>query len=313
MRSVKDYILLYLKGMGMGAADVVPGVSGGTIAFISGIYEELIESINSFNLVNVRKLFSEGFGAFWQSINGNFLAVLFAGIFTSILSLAKLISICLEHYGIATWSFFFGLVVASIPLVWKQIKFKSYLNYVFAIIGALIAFWVINLPPTQDPGSLWYLALSGMIAICAMILPGISGSFLLIILGSYITVLQAVNDRNIVKVFTFLCGAVVGLLSFSRLLKWLFAKYHDWTVAMLTGFLVGSLAKIWPWKHVSEWFIKHEGEVNEEKIALVTENVSPFTYAELTGQQSFLLVAVVMALVGFGVIWGLERTAKRKA
>ncbi len=313
MRSIKDYVLLYLKGMGMGAADVVPGVSGGTIAFISGIYEELIESINAFNLNNLKRLFSEGFGSFWKSINGNFLAVLFAGVFTSILSLAKLISICLEHYGIATWSFFFGLVVASIPLVWKQIKVKTYFNFLFAILGALIAYWVINIPPTQDPGSLWYLALSGMIAICAMILPGISGSFLLIILGSYITVLQAVNDRDIIKVITFLCGAGVGLLSFSRLLKWLFAKYHDLTVATLTGFLVGSLAKIWPWKHVSEWFIKHEGEVDEEKIALVTDNVSPFSFAELTGQESFLGIALAMALIGFAVIWGLERTAKRKA
>ncbi len=311
MRTIRDYFFIFLKGMAMGSADVVPGVSGGTIAFISGIYEELLDTISSVNIKSVAILFKEGIKPFWKAINGNFLAALLLGIGVSIASLAKAISYTLENHPIVTWSFFFGLVLASIPLVWKKIKKVNLSRYGLAIVGALIAYAVISIPPTQDPGSLWYLFLSGMIAICAMILPGISGSFLLIILGSYLTMLSALSNFEIVPILVFIGGAVIGLLSFSRVLKFLFANYHDLTVATLAGFLIGSLAKIWPWKNVLTWFVKHPGESNEKTIALVEENVSPFAYAELTQEPTQLLGAVIAASIGILLIVGLERLATK--
>ncbi|MGB6035830.1 MAG: DUF368 domain-containing protein, partial [Cryomorphaceae bacterium] len=199
MRSPKEYIFLILKGMGMGAADVVPGVSGGTIAFITGIYEELIDTINRVNFVTLQILFKEGIKPFWKALNGNFLIGLFAGIFFSIISLAKLITYLLETHPIAIWSFFFGLVFASIPLVAKAVKNWSGSRYFGFAAGAIIAYLITDLPPVEDPGATWYLFVSGMIAICAMILPGISGSFILLLLGSYSTILQAVNDRDLIS------------------------------------------------------------------------------------------------------------------
>lgn len=313
MRSIKDYTLLVLKGMGMGAADVVPGVSGGTIAFISGIYEELITTISNVNISTLQVLFKEGIKPFWKAINGNFIVALLSGIAISILSFAKLISYLLEFKPIATWSFFFGLIAASIPLVARQVKKWNTSRYISFAIGALIAWLITSLPPTSDPGANWYLFISGMIAICAMILPGISGSFILILLGSYFTILNALNDRDLIKVLIFIAGCIVGILSFSKFLKFMFSKFHDITVALLGGFLLGSLNKVWPWKIVSEWFIKHEGLPNEEKIALVEKNVLPATYTETLGEPSHLVLAIVLFLVGFGVIYFLEKLAAKKA
>lgn len=313
MRTLRDYLFIFLKGMGMGAADVVPGVSGGTIAFISGIYEELLETIASVNLASLKILFKQGIKPFWKAINGNFLAALLLGVGVSIASLAKVISITLETAPILTWSFFFGLVIASIPLVWKKIKTRKPIQYMWVIIGAAFAIAVISLPPTQDPGSLWYLFFSGMIAICAMILPGISGSFLLIILGSYLTILTAVTDFDFLSIGVFMTGAVIGLLSFSRVLNYFFHHYHDITVATLAGFLIGSLSKIWPWKEVITSFTKHAGEPNEKTIALVEQNITPWQYAEITQEPSQLMFAIVAAIFGFILIFGLERLAIKSA
>lgn len=313
MRTFRDYLFIFLKGIAMGSADVVPGVSGGTIAFISGIYEELLNTISSVNVKSVKILFSEGIKPFWKAINGNFLAALLLGIGISILSLAKAITYTLANFPILTWSFFFGLVLASIPLVWKKIKHVDYTRYIFAVIGTLVAYAVVSIPPTQDPGSLWYLFLSGMIAICAMILPGISGSFLLIILGSYLTILGALDSMDFVSIGVFIAGAVIGLLSFSRVLKFLFAKYHDLTIATLAGFLIGSLTKIWPWKVVLTWFTKHPGEANEKTIALVEENVSPWAYAEIAQEPSQLMGGIVLATLGILVIFGIERIAAKSS
>lgn len=313
MRSFRDYSLLVLKGMGMGAADVVPGVSGGTIAFISGIYEELIDTISRVNLKTIGILFKQGIKPFWKAMNGNFLLAVLSGIAISILSLSKLISYLLEHEAIGTWSFFFGLIIASIPLVAKKVKNWSGSRYFAFAAGAIIAWLLTDLPPVTEPGANWYLFISGMIAICAMILPGISGSFILILLGSYFTILAALNDRDLVKILTFIAGAITGLLVFSKFLKFMFSRFHDITVATLAGFLLGSLNKIWPWKNVLEWFVKHPGEANEQKIALVEENILPSTYTELTGEPSQLLIAVIMAAVGIGLIFLLEKIAKKKA
>lgn len=313
MRSLRDYFVLLLKGMGMGAADVVPGVSGGTIAFITGIYEELIETINRVNLATVRLLFKEGIKPFWKAINGNFLAAVLGGIFISILTLAKLIAYLLENEAIATWSFFFGLILASIPLVGKKVKSWSGSRIFAFAAGAIIAWLITDLPPVTEPGATWYLFISGMIAICAMILPGISGSFILILLGSYYTILNAVNDRDIISVLVFLVGAVTGLLVFSRFLKFMFSRYHDITIAVLSGFLLGSLNKIWPWKQVLEWFTKHAGEPNEEKIALVEKSVLPHTYTEITGEPAQLSLAITMAVIGFLMIFIMDRVATKRA
>jgi len=313
MRSFKGYLLLGLKGMGMGAADVVPGVSGGTIAFITGIYEELIGTINRLNVNSLQTLFKRGLKPFWKEVNGNFLAALLTGILISIITLAKVITHLLESHPIAIWSFFFGLVVASIPLVAKKIKIWSGSRYFGFAAGAIIAYLITDLPPVEDPGASWYLFISGMIAICAMILPGISGSFILLLLGSYATVLAAVNDRDIVSVGIFGIGCIIGILSFSRLLKWMFDRYHDVTVAILSGFLLGSLNKIWPWKNTLEYFIKHEGELDEKRVPLVEENVLPHSYETLTGFDAQIGLAIILFSVAILVIFLLDRFGPKEA
>lgn len=235
--------------MAMGAADVVPGVSGGTIAFISGIYDPLLNSINAINFSLFKTLKVEGVKGAWKSINGSFLLLLFAGIATSVISLAKLLSTLLETQPIALWSFFFGLILASIVLVWKPIVHtNNWLTVMFSGIGFASALSISLLNPLPEATSLGYLFFSGALAICAMILPGISGSFILVLLGSYPTVLNAVHERNLSVLLVLGAGAVFGLLSFSKLLKWLFEHFKNATLTILVGFIAGSLPKIWPWK-----------------------------------------------------------------
>ncbi|MCZ4409665.1 DUF368 domain-containing protein [Cryomorphaceae bacterium 1068] len=312
MRTPKDYVYLVLKGMGMGAADVVPGVSGGTIAFITGIYEELIDTINRVNFVTLQILFKEGIKPFWKALNGNFLVGLFAGIFISLISFAKLITYLLDAHPIAIWSFFFGLVLASIPLVAKSVRNWSGSRYFGFAAGTIIAYLITDLPPVEDPGATWYLFVSGMIAICAMILPGISGSFILLLLGSYSTVLQALNDRDFLSIGIFGGGCIVGILAFSRFLKWMFTRYHDVTIAVLSGFLLGSLNRIWPWKETVEVFVKHKGEENEEIVPLVQENILPSTYETITGLDSELMLGITLAVVGILIIFVMDRFAPKK-
>ena len=253
-RSLKDYIIISLKGMAMGAADVVPGVSGGTIAFISGIYEELLNSISSFKFSLINVLKNEGIKVVWKKINGSFLLALFIGICFSVLSLAKLIENLLENHPILIWSFFFGLVLASIIYIAKQIKLWNIKCYLYLIFGLIFAYYITTLNPviTQN-SSPWFLFLAGMIAICAMILPGISGSFILVLLGAYKPILNAINTKDFFSIIIFMAGAVLGLLTFSRVLKWLFSTYKNYTLALLIGFIAGSLNKIWPWKETISW------------------------------------------------------------
>jgi putative membrane protein len=303
MRSLFDYFVLLLKGMAMGAADVVPGVSGGTIAFISGIYEELLETISSVNLGALKTLKKEGVKAAWKSINGNFIVTLFLGIGISIASLAKLISYLLEAHPILIWSFFFGLVLASIVYVGKQVKNWNAGCLVSLIIGTGLAFWITVLPPMANSNELWFIFISGMIAICAMILPGISGSFILLLMGSYQTVLGAVKDKDLLTIGVFMAGAVVGLLSFSRVLKWMFAKYHDLTIAVLTGFLIGSLNKLWPWKIDKELLYTH----SDGKKDFLQENVFP---RDMVGEAQ-VMYAVAFCILGAGLILGMELVSKK--
>ena len=289
--------------MAMGAADVVPGVSGGTIAFISGIYEELITSINSIKLSLFSAWKNDGFKSVWNKINGNFLLALFAGIFISVFSLAKFLSWLLENQPVLLWSFFFGLVLASVFFVGKEIQKWNLGTIAVFIVGALVAFIITELPPNENVDSLPYLFLSGALAICAMILPGISGAFILVLLGSYKTILDAVHERDVKIVLIVAFGAVFGLLSFARILKWMFKHYKSLTLALLTGFILGSLNKIWPWKRVLETKI-----FGDKTIVVDEMNVWPWNF---DGEPQ-LVFAILLAIMGFSLIFILEKTASRK-
>ena len=302
-RNLKDYLFITLKGIAMGAADVVPGVSGGTIAFISGIYEELLETISNFNIQALKVLTKEGIKPFWKHINGNFIAALLFGIAISIISLAKLITYLLHTHPVLLWGFFFGLIVASVFLVGKKITQWKVPQVIALIIGTIIAFVISILNPMENPDTLWFVFISGAIAICAMILPGISGSFILLLLGSYELILSSVKDFKITTILTFILGCVVGLLSFSKFLNWLFKRFHDITIAVLTGFLIGSLNKIWPWKEVISTRENSKGEI----VPFIETNILPTNFdgnPQLTG-------VIILALVGFGLIFGLEKLAKK--
>ncbi|AUC14297.1 DUF368 domain-containing protein [Tenacibaculum sp. SZ-18] len=301
-RKIKDYLLISLKGIAMGAADVVPGVSGGTVAFISGIYEELLHSISNIKLGLLKTLKKEGFKSAWTELNGNFLLALFIGIIVSFLSLAKVISWLLETHPILLWSFFFGLVLASIIYVAKQIEKWNIISILLLIITTATAYIITTLPPlVSEDSSMPFIFLAGAIAICAMILPGISGSFILVLLGAYKPVLNALTNKDIPVVVVFMLGAITGLLSFSRVLKWLFANYKNFTLAALTGFIIGSLNKIWPWKRVLTFRTNSHGE----KVPFNEESILPTSYE---GNPQ-MLYAVVLALIGFGVILLLEKLA----
>ena len=301
-RKFIHYFIISLKGMAMGAADVVPGVSGGTIAFISGIYEELLSSISSVNFTTLKLLKTNGIKAAWKAINGNFLLALFVGIFTSIISLAKLISWLLEHKPIMVWSFFFGLVLASILYIGKQITKWNISVIAVLLIGAGIAYYITTLQPLiSENSSPLFMFLAGTLAICAMILPGISGAFILVLLGAYKPVLDAIHERDYKLIAILAFGAIVGLLSFSKVLNWLFNNYRNYTLAVLTGFILGSLNKIWPWKETLTWRVNSHGI----KVPFNEQSISPFSF----DGDSQLAMAIVLSIVGFLVIILLEKIA----
>lgn len=300
-RSTKEYIGLALRGMAMGAADVVPGVSGGTIAFITGIYEELLETLSKINLGVLTTLKKDGLAAAWQQMNGTFLLVLFAGILTSIFSLAKLINFLLEFHAHLLWSFFFGLVAASIIYVGKQVNSWSTPTITGFLIGTALAYYITQLPPMGAGTELWYIFICGAIAICAMILPGISGSFILLILGAYQVVINAVSEWDFLLLGIFGLGCIAGLMSFSRLLNWMFKKHKDVTISVLTGFLLGSMSKLWPWKENVELLYTHS---NGKEDWLQT-NILPSEFA-LDPQLGF---CIGLAILGFALIFGMERLA----
>ncbi|HSM47196.1 MAG TPA: DUF368 domain-containing protein [Draconibacterium sp.] len=306
-RTAKDYSLITLKGIAMGAADVIPGVSGGTIAFITGIYEELINSIKSINLNALKLLLTGKFAEFWKAVNGTFLLSLLTGIAFSIISLAKALKFLLDNYPILVWSFFFGLVVASAIYVARTIKSWNPATIISGISGIIIAYFITVITPAEANTTYWFIFLSGAIAICAMILPGISGSFILVLLGMYKFILEAVGNFELAIIFTFLAGAAIGIISFSNILSWLLKKYHNQTIALLSGFMIGSLNKVWPWKEVVETFTDRHGEIKP----LLEENILPGTYEQLTGNHAFLAGAVALAVLGFALIFVVENIANR--
>ena len=248
-RTPKDYALLVLKGIGMGAADVIPGVSGGTIAFIVGIYGELIDSIKHIGSADtLRLLLTLRIGAFWRAANGNFLLSIIAGIGISIFSLARLVTYLLTHQPVLVWAFFFGLVLASTWFVSREVtrwNAKSLLGFV---VGAAAAWFITVMTPAETPTGLWFIFLCGAIAICAMILPGISGSFILVLLGKYFYIMEAVKSLNLPVLIVFVCGAAIGITLFSHALSYALHRFHNVTIALLSGFMLGSLNKVWPWK-----------------------------------------------------------------
>lgn len=299
-------LLLALKGCAMGMADVVPGVSGGTIAFISGIYEELIDSIRSVDFEAVKLLAKFRFADFWRHINGRFLLPVLLGIATAIFSLARLMTYLLTNHPIDIWSFFFGLIIASALLVARQVGKWDYKSITAFVVGAALAWWITVASPTETPNDWWFILLSGAIAICAMILPGISGAFILLLLGKYQYIMQAVGDFNIPVILIFVVGALAGIISFSHLLSWLLKHLHDITVAVLMGFMVGSLNKVWPWKEVVETYTDSHGKI----MPLVESNVMPERYEVLTQQDPLLMQALIFCAIGFFTIYGIELVAR---
>lgn len=301
----------------MGAADVVPGVSGGTIAFISGIYQELIDSINNVNLSVLKTLKKEGLKAAWQQVNGSFLLALLTGIGISILTFSKVITHLLETQPILVWSFFFGLIIASIALIWKETSNWKMVDILALIIGIALSYYITIARPVSSPDSYWYLFLSGFIAIIAMILPGISGAFILLLMGSYETVIGTINQfrdglvnfntevlgQAILKLSVFAIGAIIGLKSFSKVLHWMFEKYKNTTLALLIGFMAGSLNKVWPWKQVLETRINSHGEV----VPYLDKSILPQNF---DGQPQ-ILTAISLAIIGFIVIFGMEKLAAK--
>ncbi|MDB1125692.1 DUF368 domain-containing protein [Vibrio algarum] len=298
-----NYLITFFKGMAMGAADVVPGVSGGTIAFITGIYDTLLESIRRVNPKLLVLWKQEGFKAAFRHINGFFLICLFGGIITSILTLAKLISWLLVTHPIPLWSFFFGLILVSVFHIVKQVEKKDIVRAIVTIFGIAFAFFITVLKPLEmDPTSVNFV-LAGAIAICAMILPGISGSFILLLLGMYTPILGAAKSIQLDILLLFASGCVLGLLTFSHLLSWLLKTFRDSTLMFLTGLMIGTLPKIWPWKETISWRVNSHGE----QVPLIQENLTPFQFEALTSQPHQLFLSIVMMLSAVVLVLLLEQ------
>jgi len=312
-----DYFLITLKGLAMGAADVVPGVSGGTIAFISGIYQELIDTINKVDFSFFASWKKHGFKIAWQQINGSFLLALLSGIFISILTFSKIITHLLVTQPILVWSFFFGLVIASIFFVGKQIDKFSIGSISFFILGTVLSYYITIAEPVASPDSYPYLFLSGFIAIIAMILPGISGAFILVLMGSYSVVIGTINIfreailtfniellvQSILKLGTFAIGAILGLKLFSKVLHWMFDHHRNTTMALLTGFMLGSLNKVWPWKKVLSTRIDSHGN----EVAFMEKSILPQNFEG----DNLLLVAILLMIAGFLTIFIVEKVGAK--
>ena len=302
----------------MGAADVIPGVSGGTIAFITGIYDQLIGSINSINAEAVKLFFTGKFKEFWKHINGTFLLSLFCGILFSVVTLAGLMQYLLDSHPIQTWAFFFGLIVASSLFILRGIKGWNLKAVIFLILGIGLGITVCTLSPTTTPDALWFIFLSGAIAICAMILPGISGSFILLILGKYKFIMEAITGlttgqavgENIVILGVFAVGAVCGIIAFSRILNWLLARYHKQTLLVLAGFIIGSLVKVWPWSNMEAILLAQFPQASEV-LGNLSIDILRNEYYRMLGQVDYQIgSAILFALLGFSLVTGIEVAAK---
>ena len=318
MKGFLKNIIVAVKGACMGAADVIPGVSGGTIAFIMGIYDDFVGSLAAINGEAVKLLFKGQFKAFWKHINGSFLLSLVIGIGISVISLAGLMQMLLSDFPIQTWAFFFGLIVASSIFIIRGISGWRLREGLLLVLGIILGVVICTLSPTQTPDGLWFIFLSGAIAICAMILPGISGSFILLILGKYQYIMGVISDlvsgvefgRNLLILGVFAIGAVVGILGFSKFLHWLLARWNKETLIVLAGFIIGSLVKVWPWSNTEAIVISQFPDA-----ALLTESLDGHLPAEVLAQYSgstdpHIAGAILFALIGFGLVTGIELAGK---
>ena len=307
MRSQGQYLILFIKGLAMGAADVVPGVSGGTIAFVSGIYIELINSIKGLNLRALKILGSEGLAPAWQHINGNFLLCLLAGIFTSLFSLANVMEYLLLEHPLPLWSFFSGLIVGSVIYLVRQHPFRHRSDLGLFVLGIGVAYGISIAPAVTLEGDHLTMFFAGSIALCAMILPGISGSFILVLLGLYPVFIAAIVNMQLDILIVFACGGLIGLMSFSRLLSWLLSHYQTAVIATMCGFLVGSLNIIWPWKHVIISTTSHSGKVT----VLAADNLFPQQFADTVGQDPQTVLCVIALAIGLILVLGLEYVGEK--
>ena len=306
-RTLKQYVGITARGMLMGAADAVPGVSGGTIAFMTGIYEELIYSLKQCGPSAIKMLFSQGLIATWHFINGNFLVALFGGVLLSLLSISRLVIFLLDNYPNLLWAFFFGLILAGVWSVLRHIEKWSLSVVAFFVIGVISAYWITTISPTVIESSPVIVFLSGMIAICAMILPGISGSFILLLLGMYGPMMLAIKELQFLTLSYFAAGCIIGLLSFSHVLSWMFKHHKTITLALLGGFMLGSLNKVWPWKLTLETVVDRHGKV----IPLLQENVLPHSYEASTQQSAYLVYSLLLMMAGIIMVILLERLGNK--
>ena len=331
MRKLKDYLMIGVKGACMGAADVIPGVSGGTIAFITGIYDEFVGSIARIDAEAVKMLFKGKIRDFWNHINGWFILSIVLGIGTSVVALAGLMQMLLSDHPIQTWAFFFGLIVASSIFILRGISGWKALEGGLLVFGIILGVVVCTLSPTETPDALWFIFLSGSIAICAMILPGISGSFILLILGKYQYIMGVITNlvsgvdmgKNLLIMGMFMTGAVVGILGFSKFLNWLLARWNKETLIVLAGFIIGSLVKVWPWSNTSAIVCSQfpavakleelaeaaaESGIGAEAAQKVYD-AAVASHASMIEPQIFS--AIVFALIGFCLVTGIEMAGKK--
>ena len=290
---------VFLRGLLMGAADIVPGVSGGTVAFITGIYDTLLDSIRSVNIVFFRKVVSLDIAGAWEQVNGHFLLPLLLGVVTSIFSLAQLVSWILTHYPVPLWAFFFGLILASALVLLQSVQQWRATRMLCLVVGTAIALSIALSPSVGLEMGYGGVFLAAFLAICAMILPGISGSFILVLLGMYSAVLLAIKSLDLTFILVFMAGAICGLMCFSRLLHWLLERFQQATMAVLTGFLFGSLAVVWPWKRVLVWIERSNGELKPAQQL----PVMPADFEVYTGQDPQLLLCLGLMVVGFVLVW----------
>lgn len=294
----RNNLLTALKGFFMGAANVVPGVSGGTVALITGIYSEIIEALNSLMVADTWKaLFKGRFKEFWQKIHGGFLLSLCIGIVVSVFSLAKLMEYTLANHPIQTWAFFFGLIIASAVIMFRDIKGWGIKEVIFTIIGIILGVVVCTLTPTTTPDSGWFIFICGAIAICTMILPGVSGSFILVILSKYDYIMSAISSLNVPVLLVFGVGCVVGILAFSKFLHWLLGRYEKQTMLVLLGFVLGSLIKVWPWS-------------NKEAIA-VSQGLDASLPESIPAINPMVGSAILWCLIGIAVVAAVEIAGKK--
>jgi putative membrane protein len=305
--SVIAIVLTVLKGMAMGAADVVPGVSGGTIAFITGIYERLLGALKACTPAALLRLKRQGWRAFWRHIDGTFLCALFGGVLLSIATLAHAIEFALAQYPLHIWGFFSGLILASSVYIGRHLRWSRALVLLAFSLGVLAALWLGAIKPVNVPINSVTVFAAGAIAICAMILPGVSGSFLLLVMGVYPAIISAVTKPNVTLLLTFMTGCVLGLLLFSHLLHWLLQRYRQPTLALLCGVLVGSLSVVWPWKHALVTVADRHGEL----VPLVQRNVLPWHYELITQNDSAWPGVLGLFVLALLVVFALEYSAKR--